>query len=1068
MLLTVVAAVAGNINEEAARQKAAEFLAARNDALALTKLERLSKLEMLTKTEKLTKAEKPAFFVFNVGQDNGFVIVSSSDRTDAILGYSDHGSFDSNDMPDALRAWLDDYRCQIDYLERVVDREVQVDNELKIEMRRAPKSSVAALLASCWDQNKPYNNRCPVFQGEHAATGCVATAMAQLMYYHKYPATSPALPGYESQTPSFGTFKMPALPATVFDWEKMYDGYQSQTDTVEVAKLMRYCGAAVEMQYGTSSEASASDIPVKLKEYFGYDASARFVSRSSYYFDEWAQLIYDELAARRPVLLSGQSVGGGHAFICDGYDAATDMYHINWGWGGRSDGFFRLSLLAPRTQGSGGSVSDDGFNLALSAGIGIRPKTGETPAVSNALTVASLTLDDSYRLTRTGPDKDFFIIPKMKLYNFTGETHTYKFGVRLSYEATEIGTDVWDSEGTSIENNKGKIAAKQFYLGHGLDDGTYRLQAVCQVDDDMDWQLCRLGNENYIELTIAGNELTYNVVKQKTYQLQVDSIIYDHDTLKVGVPEVANIILKNTGEAPYHGDITFLTCWDNYSRKESWGGIAVDIDPDQSLTVKIAHTPRNKGTMKAQVYQGFFETTGTLLAEEDVKIYDAQTTGVQPDLTFSVTVDNASGDKILGTTAKLRLTATNASNHVYRGTIQHVVWKWNGNELSGIATGGVETVPANSTVEIEREVSDLELGGKYSFSTIYEQGDVYMRDDTYAYKPYTAVAAYTFYDNTKSGTTVEATDSISLSEETVCVDLRGQKVVKVVGTYSNPNTVFLVDAGAALPQGVEKNVVKGSVAESLELTDGYDFYCPTYFTARVARYHRIFTNGTDGVSGWKTLMLPFTATQVSVTDTVTGAKREVSWYRNADDRDKDFWLRRPVSGEPGKLTFVHHDSNWVEGGMAFLISVPGDHWGEQYDLTGKEFEFMASDVTVDSEMIIESADSIFHFRGTTVAREVSNAWLMSADGSSFERGDWTVRPFRAYLTLKASGQEMGDTLAIPAVTDGTLPEVSGIVSTTAKASDKAAAVYRLDGTRVNTAARLPRGIYIIRGRKVVK
>ena len=225
--------------------------------------------------------------------------------------------------------------------------------------------------------------------------------MAQVMNYHKWPQAATAeIPAYTSSP--YG-LNLPALPATTFDWANMKDSYSGSYTDAEaeaIATLMQYCGWSVEMEYGPASGTSIIEVVEALKTYFDYDATTQIAVRSCYTADQWADLIYHELAHGRPVFYMGQSSSSGHAFVCDGYknESEMDFFHINWGWGGVSDDYFVLSALDPDHQGIGGSSSTDGFSYDQVAAIGIQRAGGGgtvaeiTPHNIN-LTANSITLD---------------------------------------------------------------------------------------------------------------------------------------------------------------------------------------------------------------------------------------------------------------------------------------------------------------------------------------------------------------------------------------------------------------------------------------------------------------------------------------------------------------------------------------------------------------------------------------------------------------------------------------------------------------------------------------------------
>ena len=353
-------------------------------------------------------------YVFSLGEQGGFIIVSNDDRTLPILGFSENGTLDMENMSDEQRAWLQGYADEIVWLQQHNYGEAPSDTFPQIPfgtLRQTrggshAKETIEPLVTASWNQRSPYNDLCPEYApGKKAVTGCVATAMAQVMNYHKWPvAETISIPGYRD---GYGVDHLP-LEATTFDWGNMLDSYNG-SETAEqntaVAELMLYCGFSVEMNYGPSSGSYIIKVAPALKNYFDYNSTATYISRSSYSNDKWEDIIYHELASKRPVLYGGQSTGGGHAFVCDGYrhEYATDYFHINWGWGGKSDEYYVLSVLDPYSgQGIGGSSSNGGFYFGQEAVIGIQKSTDDgtiadiTPAkidlAANSMTLSNDTI----------------------------------------------------------------------------------------------------------------------------------------------------------------------------------------------------------------------------------------------------------------------------------------------------------------------------------------------------------------------------------------------------------------------------------------------------------------------------------------------------------------------------------------------------------------------------------------------------------------------------------------------------------------------------------------------------
>ena len=330
LLACVLASKAEVVDLNTARQKALSLV---NQRSLTGKRHALQQgLEALQLAESCS-----AFYIFNVGKDDGYVVVSGDDRMPDVLGYSDKGRFDSNDIPCNMREWLKGYAREYDYLKNHPEAET-------VTLGSADREPISPLLECHWGQWAPYNLLCP----ENCPTGCVATAMAQVMYYYQWPKqTTDMIPSY-----TYLGVENPAIEITAIDWDHIlpvYDANASETSQLAVATLMKLIGTSVEMEY--QPDASGSNLykaSKALVNYFGYEDDLEWVSRTKIGVssDTWNDLIYDELKEGRPVLYSGGITyeGGSHVFVVDGYEG-DDYFHINWGWQGRSDGAFLLSAL---------------------------------------------------------------------------------------------------------------------------------------------------------------------------------------------------------------------------------------------------------------------------------------------------------------------------------------------------------------------------------------------------------------------------------------------------------------------------------------------------------------------------------------------------------------------------------------------------------------------------------------------------------------------------------------------------------------------------------------------------
>jgi hypothetical protein len=323
--------------------------------------------------------ETPLFYIYKTNDDAGFVIVAADDNISPVLGYSTSGSFTGENLPPALSEFLENWKEEIKY---VLINNFKATDEIKSKWDRlkngepeAVKNASAVvepLLLTKWDQGKYYNAFCPyeAFHKVNALTGCVATAMAQIMKFWNYPAHGYGFHSYVH--PDFGTLTA-NYAATTYNWAAMP---VQVTDTNNaVATLMSQCGVSVDMNYSTGgSSAYYAAVVYALTAYFQYSQTVHQVQRYDYPNSAWLQLIKDELNAGRPMQYNGQSNAageGGHSFVCDGYDQ-NDYFHFNWGWSGSYDGYFKIDNLNP------GSESHNYYQNAI---VGIKPEAeGETSA----------------------------------------------------------------------------------------------------------------------------------------------------------------------------------------------------------------------------------------------------------------------------------------------------------------------------------------------------------------------------------------------------------------------------------------------------------------------------------------------------------------------------------------------------------------------------------------------------------------------------------------------------------------------------------------------------------------
>ena len=332
---------AAPISEGVAREKAVRFIASKKGESSAARSAQRNGGSASYGASLTAVDNQEAYYVFNVDSSNGYVIVSGDDRMPDVLGYSYSGSYNRDSIPDNMKAWLQGYADEYQYLQSHSDAKAA-------SLTSVTGSTILPMLETHWQQSSPYNAMCPAIQGKSSVTGCVATAMGQVMYYHQWPnKISKVIPSYTTNTEHIN---LPGISVTSIDWENILPSYTSggtEAQIRAVATLMQLTGWSVQMDYGLSASGAYLVNAVNaFKNYFDYKSSLSYIQRNSYSGsqDSWNQKVYDELKNNRLVIYGGVSSKGGHAFVIDGYDK-DDYFHVNWGWGGKDDGNFLLTSL---------------------------------------------------------------------------------------------------------------------------------------------------------------------------------------------------------------------------------------------------------------------------------------------------------------------------------------------------------------------------------------------------------------------------------------------------------------------------------------------------------------------------------------------------------------------------------------------------------------------------------------------------------------------------------------------------------------------------------------------------
>lgn len=357
LILTLLAvasfsAVAGYVTPNAARETANRFIKSHSKSFPVSfKAPAMSDLVLAYAEPSDKVPQAKCYYIFNI-KGGGFVIVSGEDHATPVLGYSDKGSIDILNLPEPLKCILGDYKADIEYL---LTHDIIIP-KLYNQSIQEPSIVVAPMAKSTWGQYEPYYNQCPIVNGKYCKVGCSAIAMAQALYFWQFPKSIDGVPAYFS---SKLNDTVPALPPTIFNYDLMLPSYSewdmethstiqgvyTEEQAYEVAKLCRYCGQLLHMDYSPTG----SNSPVKRIDALkgiGYNSRAKTLYRQFYNDTEWLGFMKEELNAGRIIVYGGKDPvkGTGHAFIFDGYDS-EDYLHLNLGWHGLSNGWYQISAM---------------------------------------------------------------------------------------------------------------------------------------------------------------------------------------------------------------------------------------------------------------------------------------------------------------------------------------------------------------------------------------------------------------------------------------------------------------------------------------------------------------------------------------------------------------------------------------------------------------------------------------------------------------------------------------------------------------------------------------------------
>ena len=1007
--------------------------------------------ESSRKKASSSEGDQP-YYIFNAGGDGGYVIVSGDDRTEPILGYVEHGTFDPDNIPENMRSWLQFYADEINYI-----AENDIDPNSPVLKKRnkiqATKHSVPELLKSRWNQGHPYNLTCPNYytdkdndEHQYPAAGCVATAMSQVVYFYKFPEKTKAVIPAHSNTytlkdGSKKTVSVKAVPRnTIIDWENMRDTYSCNNEHVHdrpdsaVANLMLYCGQGVKMGWGASSGASTSRARDFFVNIFGYDSRAFWGGRGSYTIDEWFDMLYDEMEAGYPVLYAGHSSGGGHAFVIDGFDG-DNLFHVNWGWGGGSNGWFLIGILNPGdNSGMGASSSSDGYSMSQGALFNLR--TPGTPKDNPSLSISDVSI------TSTGSIKATFT-------NKTGATGSFHTGIVMVGEDGSLTLVGSKQTITGMENNATKT--NTFAIRNKLTEGTYRLSPASKLARSDVWHLKYNLRNDYIEAVVDSlGALDLHFINPTYEDIKIDTITFP-GTRIAGTEQEVKVTFRNDG-AEYFKTVYFFaskTSTKTYTDSKSM----VAVHSGETVDVSYFFKPEETGT-----YNLWFCTddkgnnvmgTGTMEV-----ITEAEATKANLAIS-SYTISNGSGEIAYGKRLVGKATIKNNGSQDYHGRVKLQMWSQkvgNNTAYSGSTRSFLVDIVKGKTATVEFEFDGLNEGYYYRFKAMYGNQDGTLTGGGIWDHKWEMKAGVLIWkaDGTITGKAYSA--SVSPGNTAVGFYANCNKITRLTLNRTNPNAIYAFAADMVTPANADTaNIVSGNHAKHINLVNDKPYYIPISFDADSASFTYTFPETEDGTH-WHAFTMPFEVDSIFIDNAPVTLGDELN----------HFWIYE-FTAESNDSEVIFAPAKVLRGGTPYIIA--GD-----IEMAGRSIVFRSLGVpffkTGTDKMLVTSPAYKFH--GNTHAPRLKDCYMLNAEGTAFEyvTSLKAVGAMAPYFTTSLTEEERPETIELPIIPES----ADAIRSLTPALSKGGEAIYNLSGQMVNgkmVNGKLPRGIYIVNGKKTL-
>lgn len=527
----------------------------------------------------------PELYVMNLN-NGSMLLLSAESNTPALLGYS-NSTYDPSNIPPAMQAMLQQFSHEIAALR------ANPSPSTPSEYVAPTLQAINPICRTTWNQGAPYNYYCPTLSGNKCVTGCVATAMAQVLKALEWPAKcTGGEMGYTWE--NAGQQLSINFSNVTLEWDKMLNNYSGSAVTTQskaVATLMKALGYATHMNYSpTASGAQGIEMARGLVKYFDYDASLSYLQHDWFSRDAWEAMIHAELMKGIPVYFDGANADwtAGHAFVVDGYDG-NGFFHLNWGWGGMSDGYYRLTALDPVSQGIGGS--NMGYNFAQGAIIGLK-KGNSTP----------LNQIPPVFYAGTNSNGEYFypnVVSSALAKYITFDGPIYNGGLnasgQVSYSICLTSTSTGEkryvrgkSTYNSIPSGSG-YASTQSVIPTSMDDGSYIITPAIYDVNSKEFYDVKLPTGYYgrVWATIANGQVSFAPIP--TPALEASNLSLSTKAY-VGTTFLLNATISNPSSAPLNTAIIPVLADASGSIVRNFIPRALDLMPDetQNITMECA------------------------------------------------------------------------------------------------------------------------------------------------------------------------------------------------------------------------------------------------------------------------------------------------------------------------------------------------------------------------------------------------------------------------------------------------------------------------------------------------